>query len=391
MDDHAAPLRVLMVTPRFHPLTGGVETHVAEVGRRLVAMGIEVTVLTTDLTSRLPAREVLDGIVVERVSAIAATGDLHLAPGLARAIQRVPSRLVHVQGYHTIVPPLAMAAAALRSIPYVVTFHSGGHSSGLRNAIRPVQTALLGPLLRRADGLVAVSRFEANLFARRLHVPDGRIAVIPNGADLPPSGTDRLDAGEGPRSASDQVADGAGQPTIVSLGRLERYKGHHRVIAALPHVVAELPDVRLEIIGGGPYESALRRAATDAGVADRVTIRAIPAGDRAGMSRTLSRASVVAVLSEYESQGIGAYEALAAGAPVLASTSSALAELGASGRAALVDLAVSDREIAAALLRAMRGPRPIVPPELPTWDVAAASLSALYAEVMQNRRGAVAG
>ena len=109
------------------------------------------------------------------------------------------------------------------------------------------------------------------------------------------------------------------------------------------------------------------------------------------MSRTLRGASVVAVLSEYESQGIGAYEALAAGAPVLASTSSALAELGASGHAALIDLAVSDREIAAALLRAMRGPRPMVPPELPTWDAAAASLSALYADVMRNRRGAVAG
>jgi len=39
--------RVLMVTPRYFPYMGGTETHVHEVGRRLVQDDIDVTILTT--------------------------------------------------------------------------------------------------------------------------------------------------------------------------------------------------------------------------------------------------------------------------------------------------------------------------------------------------------
>jgi len=41
---------------------------------------------------------------------------------------------------------------------------------------------------------------------------------------------------------------------IVSGGRLERYKGHHRAIAALPELIRRVPDARLYVVGTGPYE-----------------------------------------------------------------------------------------------------------------------------------------
>jgi glycosyltransferase involved in cell wall biosynthesis len=44
----------------------------------------------------------------------------------------------------------------------------------------------------------------------------------------------------------------------VSCGRLERYKGHHRVIEALPLVQQTVPDATLHILGSGPYEKELR-------------------------------------------------------------------------------------------------------------------------------------
>ena len=43
-------LRLLMVTPRYFPYVGGVETHVYEVARRLADVGVEVTVLTKRLS-----------------------------------------------------------------------------------------------------------------------------------------------------------------------------------------------------------------------------------------------------------------------------------------------------------------------------------------------------
>ena len=62
------PLRILMVCPRFLPETGGTETHVYEVARRLAALGdFEITVLATDRSRRLPRKDVIQGIAVLRV------------------------------------------------------------------------------------------------------------------------------------------------------------------------------------------------------------------------------------------------------------------------------------------------------------------------------------
>ena len=44
-------MRVLQVTTRYPPHTGGVETHVARLAEGLVARGHEVTVLTADARS----------------------------------------------------------------------------------------------------------------------------------------------------------------------------------------------------------------------------------------------------------------------------------------------------------------------------------------------------
>jgi glycosyltransferase involved in cell wall biosynthesis len=81
------------------------------------------------------------------------------------------------------------------------------------------------------------------------------------------------------------------------VGRLERYKGHQRIISAMPAILAQRPDVRLRIAGEGPYEPDLRRLAARLGVAERVEIRALPIHDRSGMAGLMAGAALVAVLS----------------------------------------------------------------------------------------------
>lgn len=161
-----SPLRLLMVATRAHPYAGGVETHIAEVGPRLVRSGIDVTLLTTDGVGDLPAAEVTGGVRVLRVRAWSAKPDYALAPGVYRAIIRGSWDVVHCQGFHTPVPPTAMLAARRAGIPYVVSFHSGGHSSSVRHALQRAQLTMLGPLFLAARRLVAVSEFEAELFSQ---------------------------------------------------------------------------------------------------------------------------------------------------------------------------------------------------------------------------------
>jgi glycosyltransferase involved in cell wall biosynthesis len=160
---------------------------------------------------------------------------------------------------------------------------------------------------------------------------------------------------------------------------LERYKGHQRVIAALRKIRERLPDARLLILGTGPYEAALRTLAYDAGVAEHVEIRAVPASDRQGMAELLSQATLVTLLSEYEAHPVAVMEALALQRPVLVADTSGLREIAQKGFARAVSLKSTPEEIAAAALQQIQ--EPLVPPAdfvLPTWDDCARELEAIY-------------
>ena len=296
-DTSTESLRILMVTPRYLPEMGGVENHVYQVTGRLAQAGVNVTVLTTDREGNLPSTELENGVSIQRVRAWPARRDYYFAPGIYKYIQQYQWDLVHIQSYHTLVAPLAMLAARRVKLPYLLTFHGGGHSSRLRNAARGSQLALLRPLLEHAERLVILTHFEETYYTKKLHLPAERFALIPNGADLPRS-VDR----------SQQKQDGT---LIASVGRLERYKGHQRIIAALPAILKEKPDVQLWVAGKGPYESALYRLAKKLGVEEHIRIQAIPPEDRGRMAQELERASLVVLLSEYETHPIAILEALA--------------------------------------------------------------------------------
>jgi len=371
----AVGLRVLMVTPSYLPEIGGVERHVHEVATRIAAAGDDVTVLTTDIEGRLPASERVDGVEVRRVRAHPRRADWRFAPGLHAVIAAGGWDVVHVQSYHTFVAPLAMATAARHRIPYVVTFHGGGHSADLRNRARRAHRTALRPLLARAAALVAVAAFEIDEYADELRLPRERFRLISNGVELPapPAG--------GPL---DHPAEG-GRPLIASVGRLERYKGHQRVIAALPHVRAVAPSARLWVAGSGPYEGRLRDQVARLGLGESVEISAVAADAREQMARRLSAVDLVVLLSDFETQPIAALEALALGRPLLVAPGSGLGELAARGLARAVAVDASPETVAAAILRELSDPLARGPLVLPSWDDCAAALVELYRQVAGSR------
>jgi glycosyltransferase involved in cell wall biosynthesis len=365
-----------MVTPRFHPFTGGVETHVHEVASRLAARGFDVTVVTADITRKLPRRDERQGVSVRRFPATPWLGDLQWAPGIFGAVAGGGWDIVHVQCIHTLVPPLAMAAAGRVGLPYVVSFHTGGHSSGLRNAFRPLQWRLQRPLLRRAAALVAVSDFEARLFERALGLGHERFAVIRNGFEMPESS---LAEEPGP------VAE-AGGPVILSIGRLERYKGHHRAIGAMGAVLRAHPGAELYVVGSGPYERQLRRLADAAGAGSHVHFTTFPPERRAELRRLMVRSDLIALLSEYEAHPVSVMEAAGLGLRVLVGATSGLHELAVQGLATEVSLGRGDDEIGALMVELLRRPAPEAAPELPTWDACAGRLADLYLAALSPAR-----
>jgi glycosyltransferase involved in cell wall biosynthesis len=357
------PLRVLVVSPRYLPEVGGTEMHIYEVTRRLSARGnFDITVLTTDRSRRLPREEVIAGTSVLRVPSWPRGRDYYLAPGIAAVIRQQRWDLVHCQGIHTPVPLLAMISARRAGIPYLVTFHTGGHSSRLRNAVRTTQWRLAGPLLRNAAALIGVSHFEAAALRQHARLGDRRVIVIRNGGALPP-----------PRPGTMPVPG-----RIVSSGRLVRYKGHHRVIEALPHVMREIPQAHLLILGSGPYEANLCKLARHLGVSDRVRIEYLAPADRQGMATTLAESSVLAALSDYEAHPVAVMEALTVGRPVVGCDVAGIGELSAAGWVHGVPRGAPATAVAQALVKAMSSAAPVDQAALPTWDSCADQLAHVY-------------
>ena len=357
------------MTPRFIPSVGGTEIHTWEVAQRLSAQGFRCTVLTVARESQEAGQEVISGITVVRVDPWRAAGDLAFAPAVAHQIRALRPAVMHLQGIHTLLPPIALLAARRNSIPYIVTFHSGGHSSRLRNLARPPLWRLLRSLLLDARQLIAVSEFERRLFSNILQVPLLRFSVIPSGIEIPDA--DRAPSAPAPN----------GKPFIVSVGRLERYKGHHRIIHALPVIARRLPTVSLRIVGSGPEEKSLLRLVHRLGLNERVTIAGVPFSERPTIFEIYRQADVITLLSEYESQGIAAMEALAVRRPVVVDGRSALGELAVRDLADALPRHATRNDIADVVVAAIsNGRAPDV--VLPSWDDTVSALRREYESIV---------
>jgi glycosyltransferase involved in cell wall biosynthesis len=278
---------------------------------------------------------------------------------------------MHVQGYHTFFAPFAMWAAQRHAIPFVLSFHSGGHSSPFRNSLRHIQARMIAPLARPAQRYIAVSEFEVRHFAEALSLPVDKFLVVPNGANLNAS-LPRPDVPED-------------ENLIVSIGRLERYKGHHRAIDAMPLLLRVRPNARLQIVGTGPYERALRQRIRRLGLDDHVTIGSIPASDRGAMATLLAQARLAVLFSDYEAHPVAVIEALSLNKAVIVTATSGLRELADRSLAYAVPLDAEAETIAAAMSNAMNVkpmPRSL---ELSTWDECTAALERVYKTLLAER------
>jgi 1,2-diacylglycerol 3-alpha-glucosyltransferase len=359
-------MRIAYVCPRYPPQIGGVETHVSRIATRIAGHGHEVEVLTLaegpgETTDRL------EGVTVRRFPLLSPLGRGRLPWALWRHM-RANAGSWDVVHAHAHASPPAVAAALAANQPFVFTPHSHGfwRSRSARAyalAIRP-QAALI---LRRAAAVICVSNAESEMLQEEFPGVAGRVEVIPNGTSRRP-----------PARAS----DGARDPVVLSLGRLEAYKRVDAVIAALPHI----PGIHLEVIGDGAAGPDLAALARDLGVAERV--RFLGRVDDGRVDRALAESRALVTMSMLEAFGLAPLDALAAGLPVVASDIPAHRELRdrfGPARISLVAVDAGPAELARIIARAAAA-GPIEPPaDLPTWDRVADLTLALYERLVEAR------
>ncbi len=211
-----------------------------------------------------------------------------------------------------------------------------------------------------------MSRFEQELFQKACSLDASRFRIVQNGGDLPTTASPaRMIPGR-----------------IVSSGRLERYKGHQRIIEALPIVQRSIPDATLQILGSGPYEDQLRSLIKTLRLEKSVTIEYIAPDDRERMAESLGGAAVVAALSEYEASPVAVMEALTLGIPTVGLDTAGLSDLVEDGLVRGVPKDASPAAIARTLVAALERRWLGDSAGLPTWDTAAVDLANVYMDAV---------
>lgn len=283
-------LRIGMVCPYSLDVPGGVQAHVLGLAAALRGRGHAVHVLA-------PA----EGPVPEFVTPVGRAVGVPYNGSVARvafgpvAYARVRRWLVghHFDLLHLHEPTTASVSAIallLADGPVVATFHTSTERSRALAALGGV----IQPLMEKVTARIAVSPSARRVQVRHL---GGDAVEIPNGVDV------ATFAPSGPRAAD----------TVAFVGRFdEPRKGMAVLLDALLRL--RRPQLRLVVVGRG--DTATLRAARQA----PLRVEALGAVDDAEKAAVLGAATVFcAPHTGGESFGIVLTEALAAGAPVVAS------------------------------------------------------------------------
>jgi phosphatidyl-myo-inositol alpha-mannosyltransferase len=334
-------MRIGLVCPYQWDVPGGVQYHVRDLAETLRGLGHHVEILTpAEHEANLPAEHVTwtgRAVPVPYNGSMASVQfGLVSAARVRRWLREGSFDVVHV---HEPAPPsVSLLVCMIAKGPIVATFHAA--------TIRSKSLAVWGPWVRpwleRISGRIAVSDF-----ARRVQVEHlgGDAVVIPNGVHV------RAFA-EGPSLPGH--ARGEGRPTVGFLGRYdEPRKGLPVLLQAMRSVVRDHPDAELLVAGRGDPEAFAELVGED--LAGHVTLLGeLAEPEKAAFLRSVDVYCAPNLLGE--SFGVILLEAMAAGAPVVASDLDAFARVLADGAAGVLVRRGDDRELAGALSALLTAP-----------------------------------
>lgn len=243
-----------------HPQGGGSEAYLQRIGAQLAASGVAVTMRTARYPGA-PRHDSLDGVTVSRGGG---PYSVYVWAGLAMVAARVglgplrrarPDVVIDTQNG---IPFLARLAYGRRSVLLVHHCHREQWPVAGRRTGRFgwFVESRLSPALHRRNQYVTVSLPSARELTE-LGVDPGQIAVVRNGVD------------EAPQASL--TAQRSATPRVAVLSRLVPHKQIEDALDAVAVLRRRIPDLHLDIVGGGWWEQRLVDHAAALGIADAVT------------------------------------------------------------------------------------------------------------------------
>jgi phosphatidylinositol alpha-mannosyltransferase len=372
-------MRIGLVCPYSWDVPGVVQFHVRDFAEYFIRAGHDVSVLApadddgalpdylTSCGRAVPVR--YNGSVARVTFGPATTARVN------RWLEAGRSDVLHL--HEPLNPSASLMALWASTEPVVATFHSAMLRSRALHAAHP----LLRPSLEKIRGRIAVSEDARATVQRHL---GGEAFIIPNGVYV----DDFREAALRPEWVGTPQA-----PTLAFLGRVdEPRKGLEVALAALPAVLDAHPGIRLFVAGPGVASDLLKDADPRAAAATHV-LGTVSDVDKASLLRSVD--AYVAPHLGGESFGIVLVEAMAAGAPVVASDLPAFAAVLDKGSTGILFETGSKEGLSQALLGLLADPgrrealraAGLARAAVFDWSVVAGRIMAVYETVIAGAAG----
>src|SRR5579864_2161379 len=234
---------------------------------------------------------------------------------------------------HLFMAPLAALIARIKRAKLIVQTH------GIEAWSRP--SKMQRAAVERADLVLSVSRHTRAAVLSWATIAPERVLVVPNTV------REMFTPGDG--SAQRAALGLGGKQVLLTVGRMhsrERYKGHDRVIAAIPELVKKGHDICYLIVGEGDDRTRLEALGVQVGVSDRVKF--LGAAESQTLSEIYRAADLFVMPSTGEGFGVGFLEAMASGTPALGLDVAGARDALGEGE---LGVAVSEKEVPSAIAK----------------------------------------
>ncbi len=316
-------MNIVMVSPHFGPVPGGIQKDMLYLARELIALGDRVTFVTTYdefpegrvnlaqlLTYELPVglRIVrLEGKWRSRVRNFHPANPPLYLPGLSDAIMAAdPDGVIFFNvGWPLTVLPALIKLKRRTTVLYRTAYHA--HLAPHR--LDPWRARLQLRVAGYSDRLLTYSEHEREQIIHDGGIAPQKISVVYPGIEALPVSPEML-------ADFRRRFDLGGRGVISHVARLSAFKGTDRLIRALPEVRRRTGrDVVLLLVGRNLEAERLAQLAEECGVAS--AIRYTGPVSEAELHCAYAASDVFALPSHYESFGFVFLEAMAHGVPVI--------------------------------------------------------------------------
>lgn len=295
-----APMQIVHVVRQYVPFIGGLEFVVHDLAREQVKLGHAVRVVTLERRlgagqDKLPREEVLDGVVVRRISHFGPRR-YPVAPGVLRHLR--DADVVHVHAIDFFFDFLAICNIALRKT-LVISTHGGFFHTDKFSSLKKLWFKSLTRMsLNSYSAVICVSHQDEETFRS---IRTQGIRALLNGVDV---------------SKFKAAAPISIERSLVTIGRFAPNKGYDRLLDTLIEL-NQGGDWKLTILGGADQLSAadIEVMISERNLQDVVQLIVSPSNEE--MKAHLATASAFISASSYEGFGVAAVEALSAGLPVI--------------------------------------------------------------------------